>query len=252
MRQLMPHLIGEVDPFDIYPAAPRPAVPGRPWVMINMIASADGAVAVGGTSEALGNPADQAVFSAVRASADWIVVAAGTARVERYDRPRPGSRARRARIAAARAERPGLAVVSASLRFDLDLPMFTGQPSRHERPLILTGSMAPEAAVCRLEAVAEVVRLPSPRPDPAGILAELRQRGAEVVLCEGGPSFNAQFADAAMIDELCLSTAPLIAGGPSPRVVAGSQLAVPLEMELAHLLEADDTLFARYLMKSSR
>ena len=232
---------------ELYPALARPKPAGRPWVMVNMIASADGAAAVDGVSEALGNPADQAVFSAVRACADWIVAAAGTVRVERYSLPRPGAAARRARRAAGRADRPRLAVVSASLDFELDLPLFADQRPGDDPPVILTGRSAAPEAVARLDPVAEVVPLASARPSPTEILAELDRRGAGVVLSEGGPSFNAQLADAGLIDELCLSVAPLVAGGPSPRIVHGSQRTVPLKLSIDHLLEASDTLFVRYL-----
>ena len=232
---------------DLYPTLPRPKPAGRPWLMINMIASTDGAVAVDGTSGALGNPADEAVFSAVRACADWIVAAAGTVRAERYGLPRPGAESRRARRAAGRADRPRLAVVSASLDLDPDLPLFADQRPGDDLPVILTGRTAPPEAVARLEPVAEVVRLDSARPQPGEILAELDRRGARVVLSEGGPSFNAQLADAGVIDELCLSIAPLVAGGSSPRIVHGSLRTVPLNMSIDHLLEASDTLFVRYL-----
>ena len=252
MRRLLPGPVADVDPLELYPALPRPKPAGRPWLMINMIASADGAIAVEGTSEALGNPADEAVFSAVRACADWIVAAAGTVRAERYGLPRPGPNSRRARLAAGRAERPRLAVVSASLDLDLELPLFADQRPDDDPPVILTGSAPALEAVERLEPVSEVVRLQSPRPRPAEILAELGRRGAEVVLSEGGPSFNAQLADAAMIDELCLSVAPLVARGSSPRIVHGSMRTVPLEMSIDHLLEASDTLFVRYVSESAR
>lgn len=232
---------------ELYPSLPRPKPTGRPWLMINMIASADGAIAVDGTSGALGNPADEAVFSAVRACADWIVAAAGTVRAERYGLPRPGTESQRARRAAGRADRPRLAVVTASLNLDADLPLFSDQRPDDDLPVILTGRDAPAAAAERLESVAEVVRLASTRPQPAEILAELDRRGAAVVLSEGGPSFNAQLTDAGVVDELCLSIAPLVAGGPSPRIVHGSQRVVPLDLSIDHLLEASGTLFVRYL-----
>ena len=237
---------------ELYPALRRPKPPGRPWLMINMIASADGAIAVEGTSGALGNPADEAVFSAVRACADWIVAAAGTVRAERYGLPRPGAESRRARRAAGRADRPRLAVVSASLDLDLDLPLFAEQRPGDDLPVILTGRTPAPRVVERLEPVAEVVRLASERPQPAEILAELDRRGAGVVLSEGGPSFNAQLADAGVVDELCLSIAPLLAGGTSPRIVHGSKRTVPLNMSIDHLLEASDTLFVRYVAESDR
>ncbi len=246
VRRLLPGPVVDIDPMELYPALARPKPAGRPWLMINMIASADGAVAVDGTSRALGNPADEAVFSAVRASADWIVAAASTVRAERYGLPRPKAAARRARLAAGRAERPRLAVVSASLDLDLGLPLFADQRRDDDLPVVLTGSTAAPEAVARLDPVAEVVRLPSQRPLATEILAELDRRGAEVVLSEGGPSFNGQLADAGVIDEFCLSVAPLVAGGASSRIVHGSTRSVPQRMRVDHLLEASGTLFVRY------
>ncbi len=250
MLRLIPQPVLDVDPMDLYPTLPRPAPAGRPWVMVNMIASTDGAIAVDGLSEPLGNDADQAVFSAIRACPDWILVAAGTARIERYDLPRPSGRARSARAAAGRAERTRLAVVSATLNLDPELPMFSDRRPGEEPVLILTGQHAPADAVGRLESVAEVVSLDSVRPHPAQMLRELHRRGAQVVLCEGGPTLNAQFADAGLIDELCLSIAPLIAGGAGPRLTSGSNLESPVAMRLDHVLEAQDTLFTRYLATS--
>ena len=247
VRRLLPEPVADVDPMELYPALARPRPAGRPWLMVNMIASADGAIEVDGTSEALGDPADEAVFSAVRACADWIVAAAGTARAERYGLPRPAAAARRARRGSGRAARPRLAVVSARLDLGLDLPMFADRRADEDPPLVVTGLTAPRRGLERLEPVAEVVQVQSSQPSPEDILAILGDRGAEVVLSEGGASLNAQFADAALIDELCLSIAPMIAGGDSPRLVAGSTRSVPVPMRLAHLLEDGGTLFARYL-----
>ena len=282
MRKLLPGPAAEVDLLDVYPAAARTPPSGRPWVMVNMIASADGAVAVGGASRGLGSPADQAVFQAVRACADWILVGAGTVRAERYRLPRPSAAALEARRQAGRSDRPGLAVVSASLDFDPGLPMLAYQRPGEARPLILTGPDAPRDRAEHLAGTAEVVRLEPPAAPPAELeqmepptappaelgrleppaaplaetarigspaaaLGELGRRGAKVVLSEGGPTLNAWLADAGMIDELCLSIAPLLAGGPSPRLMHGAALAGPLTLELAHLLEEDGMLFARYL-----
>lgn len=280
MRQLLPQPAAEVDPLALYVAAVRTPPGGRPWVMVNMIASADGAVAVGGASGGLGSPADRAVFAAARACADWILVGAGTVRAERYRLPRPSAAVRAARRAAGRSERPGLAVVSASLDFDPDLPMLADRRPGEDRPLILTGPDAPADRAERLAETAEVVRLESaaaspPEPprtaetaresadraenaapgksgSPAAALGELGRRGAQVVLSEGGPTLNAWLAEAQMIDELCLSVAPLLAGGPSPRLLHGAALARPLNLELAHLLEEDGMLFARYLALRQR
>lgn len=322
MRQLLPRstdeaaTADEVDPFDVYLAADRTTPGGQPWVMVNMIASVDGAVVVDGVSGGLGSPADRAVFRAVRACADWILVGASTVRAERYGLPRPSAAARAARRAAGRSERPGLAVVSASLDLDPGLPMLADRRPGEPRPLILTAPDAPPDRAERLAETAEVVRLePSSSPaehltktppaeladrtetaaasrlesplaasneaasptetaaagklgsptavpggaagraenaasawlgSPAAVLGELGRRGARVMLSEGGPTLNAWLADAGMIDELCLSFAPVLAGGPSPRLLHGAAPA-PTALELVHLLEEDGMLFARYL-----
>ena len=245
MRQLLPRPAAEVDPLALYSAAVRTPPAGRPWVMVNMIASADGAVTVDGASGGLGSPADRAVFAAARACADWILAGAGTVRAERYRLPRPSAAARAARLAAGRSERPGLAVVSASLDLDPDLPMLADRRPGEARPLILTGPDAPTDRAERLAETAEVVRLRL--GSPAAALNELGRRGAKVVLAEGGPTLNAWLADAGMIDELCLSVAPVLAGGPSLRLIHGATFAAPKTLELAHLLEDDGMLFARYL-----
>ena len=289
MRQLLPGPAAEVDPLALYSAAVRTPPAGRPWVMVNMITSADGAVTVGGASGGLGSPADRAVFAAARACADWILAGAGTVRAERYRLPRPSAAARATRLAAGRSERPGLAVVSASLDLDPDLPMLADRRPGEARPLILTGPDAPADRAERLAETAEVVRLeptaaapteaargfappgtdeaggmeptaagtrgPTPAEtdgagrlgSPVAALGELGRRGAKVVLAEGGPTLNAWLAEAGMIDELCLSVAPVLAGGPSPRLIHGAAFAAPKTLELAHLLEDDGMLFARYL-----
>lgn len=240
MRQLLPSPVDDVDPFEIYPSAPRPRPAGRPWLMLNMIASVDGAVAVDGVSAGLGGAGDREVFGAVRASADWVLVAAGTARAERYGRPR----------ARAAGRAPGLAVLSGSLDLALDLPMLTAAADG-ARPLVLTGESPPADRLEALSEVAEVVSLPGARPHPRDVLGALSDRGAEVVLGEGGPTLNGQLVGAGLVDELCVSFSPLLVGGASSRIArgAGAAEAGPTPLRLEHLLEADHMLFARYVRR---
>jgi len=249
MRQLLPAPRDGVKPLDLYPAASRTAPAERPWVMINMIAGIDGGTAIDGVSGGLGGPGDKAVFGAIRASCDWILVASGTARAERYRIPQPGTDARRARVSAGRAPTPRLAVVSGSLNFEADLPMFAECPTDLPPALVITGQTAPPDRVENLRRVAEVEMLPDTRPTPEAALAHLHQRGAEVVLVEGGPSFNAQFAQAGLIDELCVSVAPKVTAGVSKRIVAGGPPMDSLDFDLGWLLEHESMLFARYLRR---
>lgn len=227
----------------------RPPPPGRPWVLTNMIASADGATAVQGRSGALGGPADRQMFRALRAVCDAIVVGSQTARAERYGPPRLGSeREQAARAERGQQPRPLLVVVSASLDFDRSLPLFADPD---HRPLIATARTADPARRASLAAVADVVDAGDDRVEPAALLAVLAERGIGVALCEGGPSLNGQLIQADAIDEWNLTVAPLLVSGDAARAAHGPPpLAPPGPMTLSRVWLADDLLFCRWVRPS--
>jgi riboflavin biosynthesis pyrimidine reductase len=102
--------------------------------------------------------------------------------------------------------------------------------------------------------VADVVVAGDDAVDLVAAVATLRERGLVRVHCEGGPTLLADVAAAGLLDELCLTVSPLLAGGsyagedaPMPRILAGAPLpAPPASLSLAHVLEGDGTLFLRY------
>lgn len=243
VRQLLPEP-AEIDPAAAHAAAQRPAPPGRPWVLVNMVASLCGATAVDGVSGGLGGPADKVVFSAIRAVADVILVAAGTARAESYGPPRTPPERRAERTARGQTPYPRLALVTRSLRLDTTSTLFTEAP---ERPLVFTVAGAPADRRAALDAVAEVVTAGDEGVDLGAVLTDLYERGARVVLVEGGPGLNGQLVEAGLVDELDLSLAPLLVGGESDRLAHGMSPPMPEPMALAHLWEGDGQLFGRYV-----
>jgi hypothetical protein len=50
---------------------------------------------------------------------------------------------------------------------------------------------------------------------------------------------------AGALDDLCLSVAPLLAGGAGDRLLAGQPLDPPVPLRLDHVLEDEGTLFLR-------
>lgn len=243
MRQLLP-TVAEVDPLASYLAADRPPPAGRPWVVVGMVASADGATAVGGRSGVLGGEADREVFRAVRAVADVVLVAAGTARTEGYGPVRLSDDARAARVAAGRSpDAPRLAVVSRSLELGAVAERF---PDHEQRPLVLTTTDADDERVRALSAVAEVRRFGESSCDLAAALASLHRDGAAVVVSEGGPQLIGGLVGAGVVDELCITIAPMLVGGASDRVAVGAP-EVAAELELVSLLTDDGVLCARWV-----
>ena len=60
--------------------------------------------------------------------------------------------------------------------------------------------------------------------DLARAVAALGEQGARTILAEGGPTLNGDLARAGLLDELCVTLAPLLASGDAKRIIAGSTL----------------------------
>jgi len=244
MRRLWPDP-SEIDDVAAYVAAdPRPAPAGRPWLLVNMIASLDGAITVDGRSGGLGRPADKAMFSALRGAADVVLAGAGTVRTEGYGPPRPGPAIRAARRDRGQAEVPRLAVVSRSLALDPAASLFT---EATDAPFVLTCQASPASAREALAEVAEVVVAGTDQVDLALALAELHHRGVRTICCEGGPSLNGDLLAADLVDEWALTLSPLLVGGAAGRAITGAAPPAPVPMRLDWLVEGDGLLLTRWL-----
>ncbi|MFJ6013755.1 pyrimidine reductase family protein [Streptomyces sp. NPDC092952] len=223
------------------------AYPGQdgPWLRANMVSTLDGAAQHDGRSQPISCAADMRIFGTLRGLADAIVVGAETVRLEGYRpaRAREAFAARRA--AAGQGPAPAIAVVSGSLDLDFSMPLFT-EPL--VPTLLLTGTGAPAQRVEQARAAgAEVVFAgEGTRVDPARAVAELADRGHARLLTEGGPRLLGQFVAAGVLDELCLTLAPLLTAGDAQRIAGGPGVAVPKRFTLASMLEEDGFLFTRY------
>ncbi|MEZ5181888.1 MAG: pyrimidine reductase family protein [Acidimicrobiales bacterium] len=247
MRQLLPLAADAVDADLAHAQAERPTPAGRPWVMLNMVASVDGATAVDGVSGGLGGDADRHVFRALRAVADVILVAAGTVRAEGYGPPRTSEARQAQRAARGQPPHPRIAIVSGSLDLDPTAPVLAEAP---EPVLVLTGERAPIERIEAVAAVAEVRQVGATAVDLAAALALLGRLGHRTVLCEGGPTLNGQLLDADLVDEIDLTLSPTLVGGDALRVAVGGR-ARAHRVALAHLWHDpdDDLLFARYVRR---
>jgi riboflavin biosynthesis pyrimidine reductase len=241
MRLLFPTTADSVDPAAVYADTPR--VDGRPSVRLNMIVSVDGGTSWNGVSGALGGPADKELFSVLRSLTDVVLVASGTMRAEQYGPAVVPSRFRDARSARGQASAPPIAVVSASCEFDWASPFFTAAT---QRPYIITVASADAAAREQAEKVAEVIVAGDETVDLRRAVAELGNRGAGSILAEGGPTLNGELAKEGLLDELCVTLAPLLASGDAKRLISGSTLADLDHLRVHSICEQDDYLFLRY------
>jgi riboflavin biosynthesis pyrimidine reductase len=224
--------------------------PNRPYVMLNMVSTADGHATLDGRSGPISGSADRALFHALRTAVDAVMAGAATVRVERYGRIIPNASRRQSRVARGLREEPLACIVSGRLALEGEIPLLADPAAR---VVILTPSSASLPAGA---AAAEVDYIRAARDgqlDLAAALAELRSRfDVHTLLCEGGPHLNAQLLGAGLVDELFLSLSPLLAGGDPAsggealRILAGPSFSPPVALELRGVLEHDSGLFLRY------
>lgn len=243
------------DPLDAYRRQPRPAPrdhpshpadpspPTRPWVLTNFVAGLDGAVTIDGRVDGLSSPDDQTVFHLLRSLADVVLVGAGTFRAEPYAPFRLSPAEREERTAHGRPPVPHLAVVSRSLQLDWERSAFTDSAVR---PLVITSGASDPRARARAERVADVEVTGREHVDVGEALGRLHARGHRVVLCEGGPSLLSELVADDLLDELCLTLAPLVGGDPS-RVLADEPRVPLTRFALTQVMTAGDELYLRYL-----
>ena len=189
----------------------------RPWVTGIMVSSVDGRATLGGTSRALGGPTDLAMLLALRRRADALIVGPGTVRTEGYG-PLPC---------------PAV-VVSRSF----DLPWEAGLfAAPGQRVLVYTrAEREPPEVAAEVETV--------PIAELADVLADLRARGVERLLCEGGPTLNRALLADGLLDELFLTLAPLVAGDEAAPVIIAPGASARLA--LRSVAVDDGELYLRY------
>ncbi|OPX09043.1 pyrimidine reductase family protein [Mycobacterium sp. AT1] len=219
----------------------------RCWVRANMISSLDGGATDDGKAGGLAGPGDRALFARMRQEADVILVGASTVRIENYSGAQMSLAERRERQGRGQTEVPPIAIVTHAADFEHDARIFT----RTEiPPMIMTCRETVPEANARFGSTAEVVDASgshTDRVDPAVVLAIFAERGLRRVLSEGGPSLISLLTEHDLIDELCVTIAPILVGGTARRIASGSGEA-HTRMRRCHLLTDDEGyLYTRYV-----
>jgi riboflavin biosynthesis pyrimidine reductase len=241
MRQLFPLAADSPDLPGLY------AYPAGPCLRANMVSSADGAATLEGATKALSSETDRHVFALLRTLSDVILVGAATARQEHYNPVRPRELWRHLRVG--RPPTPPIAVVSGRLDLDPQSPLITAAPA-DARTIVITTAQAPPDRRAELATCTDVIVAGEQAVDLKAAVSALADRGHQRVLAEGGPHLLAQLVEAGLMDELCLTIGPLMAGPGASRIVAGAPAAKPQELTLAHVLEDDGFLLCRYTRKA--
>ena len=222
------------------------ACPDGLWVRANMVTSLDGAIAVDGRSGGLSGAADRLLFHVLRSMADVVLVGAGTARAERYGLAKPGSTWPQLRQG--RPGTPPIAVVTRGISLDLNSQLIRGDDSL-PRTIVLTTSQAPADRVAAASKTAQVIVAGDDDVSAKAAIDALAGLGYRRILVEGGPTLLGQLVSASLLDELCATISPLIAGGRGPRMIVQHGPAKVTDMTLVTLIEDSGFLLSRYVRR---
>lgn len=225
---------------------------GRPYVRLKAAATLDGKIATrDGESQWITGEAARALGRKLRGVADGVLVGIGTALA---DDPRLTVRDEDGLKRGA--PEPARIVLDSTARLPVDARCLAADGARR---IVVVGNAAPRERTEALRAFgAEIVALPTPRPEPGAFLPALLRLGMRSLLVEGGARVHASLIAHRAADELWLflsgsvmgdGAAPAwcgdLAGGtpPSLRGLAGLprlRLAPPLWLEGGDLLVRGD------------
>ena len=245
------HLAAE----DVYTDVFFPYRKARPYVLINMISSLDGKVAVSGKAGSLGSFVDRTVMRNLRACADAVMIGAGTLRAEKLTLAIPEDHAR---ARESRGLRPQPLAVVATVSGDVPLQenllgsppdnlLVFASPETSEEHLVTLSSHA------SVEIVTEESAKPGRRLDLEEALKILKTRyGVNVLLVEGGSALNHALVSSGLADELFLTLAPKVVGGEGPgtlTILEGPTLTPhKTQLNLISIHISGEELFLRYTL----
>lgn len=229
---------GAPEAIDLHAEDSRPRLldlyrpPGAQWLRINLVASVSGSAAGSdGTSETLTNRSDRRILGVIRELSDVVLVGAASVRAEGYRLPK----------------RSRLAVVTA-----------TGDLSGHRLgmvdPTLVTvvcaGSAVPRVRETLGDAEILTVDATNNRISPAELVAAVRDAGYLSIVCEGGPGLASQLIGASLVDDLCLTTSPVVGSVSLPLLERVGLPETPAT--LGHLMVDDASyVFARWALASA-
>ena len=192
----------------------------KPFVFINAAMSADGKIAtIERKQTRISGSLDFDRVDELRASSDAVMVGIGTVLSDNPSLTVKSKERREKRRAEGLLENPVRIVVDSMARTPLDADIFKkGEGKR----IIAVSESAPSEKVKSLEKYADIITIGKKSVELEKLLAELKKRGINRLMVEGGATLNWGLISAGLVDEIYTFIGNIIIGGiNAPTLVDG-------------------------------
>jgi len=205
----------------------------RPFVFINAAMSADGKISTYERRQTrISGDADRKRVDKLRASADAIMVGIGTILADD-----PGLTVRSGE------KNPTRIVVDSMARIPVDAEVVT----RDGHAIIAVSKSAPSERVEVLKEKAEIITVGDKCISLPELLSELKSRGINRLMVEGGATLNWGLISEGLVDEIYVYIGNIIIGGKdAPTLVDGIGFADPMKLELLSVEKIDEGILMKW------
>lgn len=194
--------------------------PVRPFVFINAAMSADGKIAtIERRQTRISGSLDFDRVDELRATSDAVMVGIGTVLSDNPSLTVKSAQRREKRRARGLDENPARIVVDSLARTPVDADIFKKGAGRR---IIAVSERAPEERVEQLSKHAEIITAGETHVELEKLLAELKARGIDRLMVEGGATLNWGLISKGLVDEIYTFIGSMIIGGrAAPTLVDG-------------------------------
>ncbi|MDI6895854.1 2,5-diamino-6-(ribosylamino)-4(3H)-pyrimidinone 5'-phosphate reductase [Methanocella conradii] len=183
----------------------------RPYTFINSAMSADGKISTKKRKQVkISGRMDFERVDELRATSDAVMVGIGTVLADDPSLTVKSEERRKRRVAQGKDENPVRIVVDSKARIPLNADIFNKGVGKR---IVVVSKAAPEDKVKALMEKAEVLVAGDGEVDLAEMCRELKRRGIERLMVEGGATLNWAMVRAGLVDEISVFIGNLIIGG---------------------------------------
>lgn len=225
----------------------------RPFTFINSAMSADGKISTKKRKQVkISGKADFDRADELRAASDAVMVGIGTVLADDPSLTVKSEERRKRRVAQGKDENPARIVVDSKARIPLTADIFKKGAGKR---IVVVSKAATADKVEALKEKADVMVAGDHEVDLEEMARELKKRGIDRLMVEGGATLNWAMARAGLVDEISVFVGNIIIGGrEAPTFMDGegiSDRAEAIELELLKHERTDEGIVLTWRVRSS-